>query len=271
MALLLNSSIKSQNSDPKHKNFFKSPKTIEGKNYQLDFKNIVAKYDYVKMAVIINNTSNDFLLFKPEESEFIFDFGSFTSKEDIIFILPNSSETETLKTTGDNKFHVDKFIMNFAGLYNLSAKGKTQKTEDFRLPASKNNIEAGNFKISLIKSSQRTQETYGKFEVEYIGDEIGIIDPSKLSVRVDETELIYANDVKKSKSSFLGKGGPIFLKKGEKATFKAVFHIPGRIADMQFSLLYIIWGDTFIESKPQKIAHKEVEFVLDIGLTHGKN
>lgn len=272
LVILVASAIEAQNIDPKHKNFYKVPQKIEGKNYTVDFKDIVAKIDYAKMAVELKNTGNDYLMFKPEETEFVFDFGTFNSKEDVIFILPNSEETETLKASGDNRFHVDEFKMNFAGLYHLSAKGKTQKVEEFRLPASKNNIEAGNFKISLIKTSQRTQETYGKFEIEYIGDEIGIIDPSKLSVRVDgKDDLVYANDVKKSKASFMSKGGPVFLRKGEKTTIKAVFHIPGRIADMQFSLLYIMWGDTFIESKPEKISSKQVEFVLDIGLTHGKN
>lgn len=270
--LLIGSSIQAQNADPKHRNFFKPSEKIDGDEYSLEFIDVVAKVDYAKMAVEIKNTSNDYLMFKSEEPEFIFDFGTFNSKEDVVFILPSSSERKTLKATGDYRFHVDNFKLNFAGLYHLSAKGKTQEMEEFRLPASKNNIEAGNFKISLIKTNQRTQETYGKFEVEYIGDEIGIIDPSKLSVRVDGKEgLVYANDIKKSTASFISKGGPIFLRKGEKATFKAVFHIPGRIADMQFSLLYIMWGDTFVESKPEKIAAKEVEFVLDIGMTHGKN
>jgi len=261
----------SQNTDPKHKNFFKSPAKIETELYSVSFKNIVAKIDYAKMAVEIKNTSNDYLMFRAEEPVFVFPFGNYHSKEDLIYILPNSAESITLKASGDNKFHVDHFNMEFTGLYKLSAKGGVQEGEEFRLPANKNNIEVGSFKVSLIKTSQRTQETYGKFECEYIGDEIGIIDPSRISVRVDGTDLVYANDVKKSKSSFLSKGGPVFLRKGEKAIIKAVFHIPGRIADMQFSLLYIMWGDTFREVQPEKLTTKKVEFVLDEGLTHGKN
>ena len=271
IALALNISVQAQNTDPNHKNFFKESGKIEGENYTVEFIDIVAKVDYAKMAAKVTNTSNDYLMFKTQEPEFIFEFGKFNSKEKIVFILSNSSEKETLKVMGDNRFHVDEFKLNFSGLYFLSAKGKVQEMEEFRLPASKNYIEAGNFKISLIKADQRTQETYGKFECEYIGDNIGIVDPSKISVRVDGKDIVYANDIKKAKKSFLQKGGPIFLRKGEKATFKAVFHIPGRIADMQFSLLYIMWGDTFIESEPVKLAEKEVEFVVDPGLTHGKN
>jgi len=249
----------------------KSPAKIETELYSVSFKNIVAKMDYAKMAVEIKNTSNDYLMFRTEEPEFVFPFGNYYSKEGIIYILPNSAESTTLKVSGSNKFHIDHFNMEFIGLYKLSAKGGVQEGEEFRLPAKKNNIEVGNFKVSLIKTSQRTQETYGKFECEYIGDAIGIIDPSRISVRVDGTDLVYANDVKKSKSSFLSKGGPIFLRKGEKATIKAVFHIPGKIADMQFSLLYIMWGDTFREVQAKKLTVKKVEFVLDEGLTHGKN
>ena len=263
--------VHAQKTDPKHKNFFRASGSIEGKNYIITFDDIVARMEYAKMAAKVTNTGNDYLMFKTQEPEFIFEFGEFNSKEKIVFILSNSSEKETLKVIGDNRFHVDEFKLNFSGLYFLSAKGKTQEMEEFRLPASKNFIEAGNFKINLLKASQRTQETWAKFECEYIGDDIGIIDPSKIAVRVDGKDLVYANDIKKTKSSFLNKGGPIFLKKGEKATFKAVFHIPGRIADMQFSLLYIMWGDTFIESKPIRLAGNEVDFMLDAGLTHGKN
>ena len=260
-----------QSISPKHKNYFKSPQTIETKSYAISFTDIVAKMDYVKMAAEIKNNSNDYLIFKAEESEFIFDFGEVKNKSDLLYILPNSSIKKTLKATGGNQFHVDKFVLKMGGLYRLSSKGKTQKAEEFRLPANRNNLNAGNFKISLIKTSQRTQETYGKFEVEYIGENVGIIDPSRITVRVDGTDLVYANDIKKAKKSFLSSGGPIFLRKGEKATFKAVFHIPGRIADMQFSLLYIIWGDTFIESEPQKLEAKKINFIIDEGLTHGKN
>ena len=269
--LIFNVIGNSQNTDPKHKNFFKSPAKIETELHSVSFKNIVAKIDYAKMAVEIKNISNDYLMFRTEEPEFVFLFGSYCSKEDLIYILPNSAESITLKVSGDNKFHVDHFNMELTGLYKLSAKGGVQEGEEFRLPANKNNIEVGSFKVSLIKTSQKTKETYGKFECEYIGDAIGIIDPSRISVRVDGTDLVYANDVKKSKSSFLSKGGPIFLRKGEKTTLKAVFHIPGKIADMQFSLLYIMWGDTFREVQPEKLTAKKVEFVLDEGLTHGKN
>ncbi len=271
IALALNIFVQAQNTDPKHKNFFKASGNIEGKNYTVAFDDIVARMEYAKMAVKVTNTGNDYLMFKTQESDFIFEFGKFTSKEKTVFILPNSSENETLKATGDNRFHVDAFKLNFSGLYFISAKGKIQEMEEFRLPASKNFIEAGNFKISLLKSEQRTQETWAKFECEYIGDDVGILDPSKIAVRVDGKDIVYANDIKKAKKTILQKGGPVFLRKGETASFKAVFHIPGRIADMQFSLLYIIWGDTFIESEPVKFAENEVEFVMDIGLTYGKN
>jgi hypothetical protein len=90
-----------------------------------------------------------------------------------------------------------------------------------------------------------------------------LVDASKIVIKVDGTEKEYANDNTKSKI--------VMIKKGEKVKFKASFHIPGRIADMQFANMTLIWKDTFVETKIKKIQGQKVNFVLDRGLTNGKN
>ena len=61
------------------------------------------------------------------------------------------------------------------------------------------------------------------------------------------------------------------MKKGDKIKFKVTFHIPGRIADMQFANMTMSWKDAFIETKAQKLEGQKVNFELDPGLTNGKN
>jgi len=263
MALMLSFIAHSQSSNPKHKNYFKSDDQISNKTYTVHFKDIVAKMDYAKLAMEIRNKSNDFMMFHLDEAEFVFDFGKYHPKEKTIFIFPNTSKRETLKVFGGYQFHVDAFQLIVDGLYVIPYKVKATALNDFKLPASTNSLEASNFSVHLVKTSQKTSETYAKFQVEYTGEQVAIIDPSKISVKVDGTNLIYANDDKKSK--------PILLRRGEKTSIKAVFHIPGRIADMQFSTLYIAWGDCFKESKPQKVKPTTVHFILDEGLTNAKN
>ncbi|OYT15622.1 MAG: hypothetical protein B7C24_12025 [Bacteroidetes bacterium 4572_77] len=271
LSLLISTTILAQDKATYEKHYYKSPQKVEEKNYSLSFSDIVSKMDYAKMAVEIKNLSNDYLMFNSQESQFIFDFGKLNSKKGSMYILPHSSLDETLKVSGSDQFLTDQYTLLFKGLYTISAQGEIQEMDEFQLPASKNNIAAGNFKISLLKTSQKTKETYAKFECEYIGDDIAIIDASKITVRVEGKDIVYANSIKKSTGNLLKKGGPIFLKKGEKANFKAVFNIPGKIADMQFSVLHIIWGDTFMESKALEIPAKELPIILDLGTTHGKN
>ena len=83
-------------------------------------------------------------------------------------------------------------------------------------------------------------------------------------IKVDGTDKEYANDVKSSDPKLI-------FKKGEKIKVKAVFHIPGRIADMQFANMTISWKDTFVETEAKKLAGQQVSFEIDPGMTNGKN
>ena len=256
--------INAQNVNPKHVNYYKTPASIETNDYKIRISNIVSKVEYAKFGIKITNTGTNYLMFNKGESEFIYKNGKFSDKEKFVYILPTKSKTKTIKATGDNMFHTDTINFVLKGLYIIPAKGKVIKADEFKLPASKNSFEAENFNVKLIKLKQETKETYAKFECTYIGDKIGIIDPSKLSVKVDgKKDIEYANDNKKAK--------PILLRKGEKTRFSVYFHIPGKIADMQFSVLKINWNDTFQESIAKKIKAKTINFIVDEGLTNGKN
>lgn len=256
--------VNAQNTNPKHVNWYKTPAAIETDNYKIELSNPVSKMEYAKMGIKITNTSNDYLMFNKGKSEFVYNKGKFSDKEKFIYILPTKSKSKTLKATGDNMFHVDTFTLNIKGLYTITAKGKVAKADDFKLPASKNSFEAGNFKVKLLKLKQETQETYAKFECTYVGNDIGIVSPSKLSVKVEgKDDIEYANDNKKAKDEL--------LRKGEKTKFTVYFHIPGKVSDMQFSVLKINWNDTFQESVAKEIKIDPIKFVVDEGITNGKN
>ena len=57
----------------------------------------------------------------------------------------------------------------------------------------------------------------------------------------------------------------------DKVKLKAVFHIPGRIADMQFANMTLLWNESFRETNPQKLKGHEITFNIDRGITNGKN
>ena len=62
------------------------------------------------------------------------------------------------------------------------------------------------------------------------------------------------------------------LEDGDKFNVQAVFHIPGKIVDMQFANLMIDWRDAFVSTKlnPTNIT-ETFKMEIDPGLTAGHN
>ncbi len=58
---------------------------------------------------------------------------------------------------------------------------------------------------------------------------------------------------------------------GDDIKFTAQFHVPGKIADMQFATMHIVWRETFMESNMVPMNTMKADFTLDPGLTQGKN
>jgi len=250
--------------DPRYEHHFKVPESITTDEYTLSFSDIQSQAEFCKMAVKVTNNTNDFLIFRKGKSVFNFDFGQFSPKKKKVIIKPNASKKKVLQANGNDKFQVEKFSLKVDGFSLVPIKGKTSEMEDFQVPASKNSIETDAFKLVLKKSSLRTQEAALVFECTYQGNKIAMINPSQLVIKVDGTDKEYANDFKNSDPKLI-------FKKGEKVKVKAVFHIPGRVADMQFANMTILWKDTFVETEAKKLSGKEVNFEIDPGMTNGKN
>jgi len=263
--LITTNVVNAQKIDPKHENHFKQLEPINTDEYTLTFSNAHAQMEFCLFSLKITNNTNDFLIFKREETTFNFEFGTITLQKKEFLIKPNGSKKKTLKVDGDTKFHVENCNVNLDGFYIVPIKGTVDEMEDFQVPASKNSVSSGSFDVKLNpkKTYLKTQESVLLFEATYKGNEIGLVDPSKIVIKVNGTEKEYANDNAKSEI--------VMLKKGEKIKFKASFHIPGRIADMQFANMTLLWKDTFVETKAKKLKGQKVDFVLDPGLTNGKN
>jgi len=249
--------------DSKHRNFFKIPAAYENESYKVEFLDIVARMTEAKLAVKIENKTDGYLFFKTEESQFVFDFGTSTDKPDFTIIESGKSKTKTLKTSTSGNFHVEKFKLNFNGVYFVSTKVEGTKTDDFALPATTNEVDNGLFKVKLLDSNQETDETWARFEVTYLGDKVGLVSPNLISVKVDGKDLTYANDYKRADTDILNKG--------ESCKINLSVHIPGKLADMQFSKLWVQWGQTFKESESKKLDGTSLQFELDPELTQIRN
>ena len=254
---------KKEKVDTKTRNYYRIPAEVKSDYYTLNFKNIVSNFESLKFAILLNNTTNDYILWDNKESKVICDWGAKnTVKEKVFKLKPHKESNKTFTVRGGEQLLVDKFEFEMTGLSRVPSKGKVQKVEDFKLPASQNSITAGDFTITRLKSKRKTDETYAKFEIVYTGTEIAIVTPNKISVRVNEND-VYANDYKKK--------GAYLLNPGDKMTLLAKFHIPAKVADMQFTDMYIQWNDTFVLTKSIPLKDVKISFEKNEEMTKERN
>ena len=249
--------------------YYSDPQEVEipdNTGVKLEIKNVVAVKENAKLALKVSNDGKDIIIYQPSESTFKYEFGDVKPSEKEIIIAPGKSKSKTINVNGGDKFRQEKFSIETGGFYLVAVAANTVEAEDFQLPASRNNVEAGNFEIVLKSYKASTAEAHAIFEVTYTGDKIGLVNSSNLSVRAkknkSEEEVTYANDYKDSDVEL--------LRKGEKTKFHAVFHIEGRIVDMQFATMFIEWNDTFVESEAVPMNSATIPVTWDAGLTNAK-
>lgn len=256
--------------NPAHVNYYKTPAAVKMDDINIEFSDPVAKMEYVKLKVKITNNTADYIIFKPAECAFAYDKDEFMVtknssnilKRDLIIIKPYKSASRVLDAKGSNNFHKDAFLLKMAGLTKASADREVQTAPDFKLPASANSFDAGKFNCTLKDLKKVTQITEATFSCRYNGDKLGIVDPSKVVVKLENGQEFATTD---SDAKLL------ILEKGETDEFTVSFKIPAKIADMQFANMLIVWKNAFIESVTKEISISPVSFEVDPGLTQGKN
>ncbi|OFZ43065.1 MAG: hypothetical protein A3D92_06165 [Bacteroidetes bacterium RIFCSPHIGHO2_02_FULL_44_7] len=249
--------------------YYSDPAQVEmpdNSDVKLELKNVVAQKDNAKFGIKVMNDGADVIIFKPSESSFKYAFGEFHPDEKEMIIAPGKSKMKTFNALGSDQFRQEQFSYETGGFYKVPVDGTVIQADDFQLPASRNNMEAGNFKIELKSYKASTAEAKASFEVTYNGDKIALVNSANLSVRAkrnkSEDEVVFANDNKK--------GDIELMRKGDKIKFDAVFHIEGRIVDMQFATMYIIWNNTFVESEAFPMEAGSIPCSWDPGLTNAK-
>lgn len=256
--------------DPKHENWYKKTK-FETDEMTVEIVDANAQSNVCKLKIKITNKTNDYILYKPEETEFVYDFGTYNPKGGLSLINgkneliePKESNSRVLNVTGDTRFHVDKFTINFKGFYRISSKGTVHKAPDFQLPASTNDFETGPFKVLMTAVAKETKQTAIRFKVTYANDNkhYGLVSLGKAVMKIEDgREFAMANQKDKT----------VMLADGEDDKFNYYYEIPASIVDMQFANMQVVWKDTFRESEMVPMTAKTVEMNVDPGLTEGKN
>jgi hypothetical protein len=249
---------------PDHVNCYKEA-SIETPELKIEFVDGISKMEFLKLKIKLTNLTNDYIIYTPKESSFLIAGKKFELSDRRLLLDPLDKGSRVLDIKGNGtNVHADTFSLNLNGLSKIKADAPSIAAPNFKLPASVNDFTAGNFKVEMLKLDKETDETKVKFKVTYIGNDYGLIDATKLAVKTDKTgDTEYANDKNKQ--------GAILLAKGESDTFSASFKIPGKVVDMQFANMEIVWRNTFKDCKLTLLKSQVVTFELDEGKTAGKN
>ncbi|MDB5273402.1 MAG: hypothetical protein JWO58_1769, partial [Chitinophagaceae bacterium] len=243
--------------DPEHTIYY-ADATAETNEVSVEIKDAVSRIEFSKLKIKLSNKTTDYIVFKPKESTFKIAGSDFSPSDRMLLLQPSDKGGRVLDVKGNGKnLHVGDYQFLVAGLYKINADAPSTEVPNFKLPASVNDITASNFKIELVKISKETKETVAKFKVTYTGKGYGLVNPNKLGVKIENGQE-FANA--KSQDALL-------LAPGESDTFTALFTIPGKVADMQFANMEILWRNTFSESDLQKVDGLTVDMKIDEGKT----
>ncbi|HXA01371.1 MAG TPA: hypothetical protein VNW99_05240 [Cytophagaceae bacterium] len=262
LSLMTSAFAQRKENDPKHEYHYRSIPTIETEDIKIEIVDAHSQREFTKMKLKITNKTDDYIVFRPSETIMKNEKGEFNLTDKDIIIGPLESDNKVLTFKGID-MHVKQMSLLLKGFYKFPSKGEVQKAPDFVLPASSNDFTAGPFSCTLLKSSKETDKTEVQFKCTYNGNDFGILKPSKIVVKTEKGQE-YATAKSTQKTTL--------LTKGKKDNFTATFVIPGKVVDMQFANLAIVWKDTFSESKQSAITvPSSFNFELDPGLTAGKN
>jgi hypothetical protein len=242
---------KAKKIDPAVKYIYKET-TLETDDYNIYIIDAIAVGKQVKFKIKIFNKTNDYLLVKPGEINYVYEGKTIFCRDKNFVIQPNEEETEVLDFRGTD-MQTDKFTLELKGIYKASAGGQITKVPNFDLPPTKNEFTEGNFSCTLKKNESVTAKAFAKFDCIYTGDGIGIMSPNKcVAVMPNGTD---NPNSKKNKT--------MILERGKKDDFTAVFPEVSGAGDLQKSTISIKWNETFRESKLLKLDLAKVEMILD--------
>ncbi len=247
---------------PLYTNYYRIPEAIQTDEIQISFENVVSKSTYTKFKVKFTNKTSDFIIVKG--NEIVFNINSHEAKPDEkpMIIKPYDSDYKVLDVKGSFEHLVDTFYVELKGISRFSATGKPESASNFILPPSVMAFETAKFTCSMVSIKKETWETNVKFDCRYRGNQIGLINTNNAMIKLENgQEYATAKPISK----------PYILFPGENEKFSAMYVIPKNIVDMQYANMQIVWKSTFSESTENNLSFNKIMFVIDPGLTVGKN
>ena len=236
---------------------------VENATVRVEMKDIVSDAEFCKLRFKVVNKGDGFVFVDPNKFKVMLGGKAMVFAEKAFVLGPHDEASRTLNVMGEGGYRSEQLAIDFAdGFQTATAKGEVAALEDFSLPAAKNQVSSGAFTVNLRGLDQQTKKTVAKFSVTYGGISVGIVDPSKIGVRIPAGQT-FANLLSKSKPNLIEGGGS--------DNFEVVAEIPAKVVDMQFTTLTVVWNDAMVESHKQPLAVDAVTFAIDAAKTAAMN
>ncbi len=236
--------------------------SISGDNFTIEISNIVGLASEIKFKLEIDNKSNEYLLLDASRCIFTVNGEKVVPRDKFFIIEPYKKRSKTILALGKGYNKVREFSFELNGLQKITDINEIKGIEAFNLPPSSNDFNANDFKINLKNFSKETNETTSKYNVQYTGQKIGFVNPSKISVLMPDGNT-YAN-AKKSDT--------FILFPGESGSFSANWdRMPGgKVTDMQKVVMSINFNNVFSEGTASDLPSYNLDFKWDEALTKSK-
>ena len=236
---------------------------IETDDFKATLTDIVATPAELKFKLVIENQSNNYLLFKPSECSVKTVVGAMSPSEKQLIVDPNSKGFRVLNFKAASLNELRDFVFQLKGVYAMNPDGDNAKMSTVKLNAV-NEIKENGIKLTVANLKKESVETQVKFKVSYDGSKALLVSPSMITVKMPDGNS-YANALRKEKPSILFKGDTDNLNcKWER--------MPGGSAnDMQMVEMIVNFDQVFKEMSPVAIEAKEVAVAWNESLTIEKN
>ncbi len=249
-----------QSDDLKFEKIMYKDLKIESPEYTVEISNCVSTATEAKFKFKIINKTADFLLFDASKCQFVISGNSYTPKDKFVIVNPYDTKSKTISVIGTALNKVKTYSFTLGGVQRIIPLSVVKDVPPFKLPASKNDFTADKFNAQLVNSKKESGATFVKYDVQYRGDKIGFICPSKIDVLMPDGNH-YANEDSKGKT--------FLMFPGDSEKFSANWYkMPGgRENDMQLVEMLINFNGVFAEGEARDLETKTIEITWDEALT----
>jgi hypothetical protein len=240
-------------SQSKYKTVFFEDNSVETPLGKIAVTGAISESDLLKAKVKFTNYTGKAIVIKPEECSFSSVGGEVFSKDRWMIIPPHGQEAKTIDVKGDN-LKTEQTTVKVNGLYACNQVEVT-KAPEMQLPPQQE-LTIGNFKLELDGYDRDGKEIMIKYKVRYMGDKVGLLDPSLVTLRSPA-----GNEFKNQK------GKEKIFAFGKKEDYLVGFTY---LSDSKKENI-LHWNDAFGEGIPEKSVGVSIELKIDLPKTKDKN